>query len=290
MVFRLGSMTKPFTAAAIMLLADEGKLDVTDDITRFLPDYPTQGKTITIENLLTHTSGIKNDTDIPSFVDNVTADLSVQQLIDFFKDEPLGFDPGSRYAYSNSGYVLLGAIIERISGLSYASFMAQHIFEPLGMTHTAYEGHERGIAKRVEGYNRDRKAMPLSMTQPYAAGALVSTVDDLARWNAAIAAGKLLRPETWRQVFTPYTLKNGKTTSYAYGWLIGEVKGRQTVEHGGAIPGFSSYLIRLPQEKIFVSVLTNNDRFNILSLLAAKFKGNDPGVLAARLAAKTLER
>lgn len=288
MVFRLGSLTKQFTAVAIMLLADEGKLAVTDDITRFLPDYPTHGRRITIEHLLTHTSGIRNDTDMPEFVDKMRTDMSVQQLIDFFKNEPLDFEPGTRYSYSNSGYVLLGAIIERVAGQRYASFMAERIFEPLGMRHTAYEGHERTGAKRVTGYNRDRQAPVLSMTQPFAAGALVSTVDDLARWEVAVSSGKLLKPHTWRRVFAPYVLSNGKVTNYAYGWMIGEVKGHPTSEHGGAIPGFSSYVIRLPKERIFVAVLTNDDRFNVLSIIAAKFKGNDPASLAAKLVAVAL--
>jgi D-alanyl-D-alanine carboxypeptidase len=289
MRFRLASITKQFTAAAIMLLADEGKLSVTDDIAKFLPDYPTHGMKITIENLLTHTSGIKNDTDIHGFAENMSADMSVQQVIDFFKNEPLDFDPGTRFSYSNSGYILLGAIIEQISGQSYASFMAQRIFEPLGMTQTAYEGYERGGITRVQGYSGNRKAPLISMTQPYAAGGLVSTVDDLARWDAAISSGQLLKAETWRKVFTPYALTSGKATHYAYGWMIGDFKGHQTAAHGGAIAGFSSCAIRLPKEKIFVAVLTNNDRSDFLSRLAAKFTGNEPCALAAKLAAVVLD-
>lgn len=289
MVLRLGSLTKQFTAAAIMLLADEGKLAVIDEITIFLPDYPTQGKRITIEHLLTHTSGIKNYTDMLTFREIVETEMTVQQMIDFFKNEPIGFEPGTRFAYSNSGYVLLGAIIENISGMSYASFMAQRIFEPLGMKQTAYEGHERNGNKRVAGYSGDKKAAPISMTQPYAAGALVSTVDDLALWDAAISSGKLLKAETWKQIFTPYKLENGRMMPYAYGLIVGRYKGRVTNEHGGGIPGFTSHAMRLPEDNVYVAVLMNNDGGEKwYNQVAFQFSGRNPRALAEKAVAIAL--
>ncbi|WP_267873649.1 serine hydrolase [Massilia sp. Se16.2.3] len=190
-VMRLGSITKQFTATAILLLAEEGKLSLEDDITRFFPDYPTHGKKITVEHLLTHTSGIQSYTGKPGYVAGMTQDMSVAAMIDGFKNDPLNFEPGADYRYNNSGYFLLGAIIEKVSGQPYATFLEQRIFTPLGMKDTAYEGHERGKAARAVGHTPADKgfapAAPLSMTQPYAAGALVSTVDDLARWDAASA-------------------------------------------------------------------------------------------------------
>ncbi len=263
MTFRLGSVTKQFTAVAIMMLADQGKLAVSDDIRKYLPDYPTHGKIITVEHLLTHTSGIVGYTSLPGFQKVMKDDTSIAKMIDFFKDVPLQFESGTRFEYSNSGYFLLGAIIEKISSQTYAEFLAKSIFEPLGMRHTAYEGYERNKTKRVEGYSPSKdgyvKAEAISMGWPYAAGALVSNVDDLALWDAAISAGKLLKPATWKQTFTPYKLSDGKSTGYAYGWFVRKIQGRDSIEHGGGIPGFVTHVIRIPEGKIYVAMLMNQD-------------------------------
>ena len=263
MALRLGSITKQFTAAGILMLAEEGKLSVDDDITKYLPDYPTQGKKITIEHLLTHTSGIVSYTSQPGFRARMTQDLSVAQMIDSFKNEPLEFEPGSRYRYNNSGYFLLGAIIEKISGQPYAKFVEQRIFVPLGMTHTAYEGFERSKGPAAAGHTAAEHgyAPPIrvSMSQPYAAGALVSTVDDLARWDAAIGSGKLLKPASWNKAFTSYRLSDDKETNYGYGWEVTQLQGVPAIGHGGGIPGFSTYAMRVPEQKLYVAVLTNSD-------------------------------
>ncbi len=259
---RLGSITKQFTAVAIMMLADEGKLSVSDPITKFLPDYPTQGKVITVEHLLTHTSGIVSYTGKPDFRSRTTLDVTVPQMIDYFKNDPIEFTPGTKHVYNNSGYFLLGAIIEKVSGQPYAKFVEQRIFVPLGMTHTAYEGHERATILRAAGHVRGPSGFvpspPLSMTQPYAAGSLVSTVDDLAKWDAAISAGKLLKPASWKQAFTAYTLADGKSTDYGYGWGVGKLRGSHAISHGGSINGFSTYATRLPKEKVYVALLSNS--------------------------------
>lgn len=251
MVLRLGSISKQYTAVGIMILVDQGKLTIYDEITKYLPDYPTQGKKITIENLLTHTSGIKGYTSMPAFRSIMHTDMTVAARIDFFKNEPFEFEPGTHYTYRNSGYFLLGAIIEKVSGKPYADFVAQQIFEPLGMKDTAYEWRERNGHKRIEGYTRGnenhiKKAAAISMTQPYSAGALVSTVDDLARWDAAITAGKPLKPATWTKMFTLYRLPNGDSTGYGYGWQIRTMQNHLAIEHDGGIPGFASGAMRLP--------------------------------------------
>ncbi|QYG00395.1 MULTISPECIES: serine hydrolase [Massilia] len=262
-VLRLGSITKQFTAVAILMLAEEGKLALNDPITRFFPDYPTGGKVITVEHLLTHTSGIVSYTGKSGYVSTMAKDFTVAQMIDGFRNDPLEFEPGTQFRYNNSGYFLLGAIIERVSGTSYASFLEQRIFTPLGMKDTAYEGVERSNAPRAIGYSAQEKgfapAQPLSMSQPYAAGALVSTVDDLAKWDAAIASGKLLKPASWKMAFTPYQLTPEKSTGYGYGWGVGTLQGTPVIEHGGGINGFSTYALRLPEKKIFVAVLGNAD-------------------------------
>lgn len=263
MQLRLGSITKQFTSTAILLLVDEGKIKPDDDITRFLPDYPTKGKRITVENLLNHTSGIVSFTGKPGYLEHMAEDMTAAAIIDTYKNDPLEFEPGTRYKYNNSGYQLLGVIIEKVSGQSYADFLAQRIFKPLGMNDTAYEGKEHGKAIRAVGHSRSDKgfgpAAPISMTQPFAAGALVSTVDDLARWDVAVSSGKLLKPATWQKAFAKTTLADGTLADYGYGWVNGQVRGVPTIEHGGAINGFNAFAIRVPAEHVYVVVLRNTD-------------------------------
>ncbi|MBX7218953.1 MAG: serine hydrolase [Blastocatellia bacterium] len=262
MVFRLGSVTKQFTAAGILLLEEEGKLSISDEITKYLPDYPTQGKKITIEHLLTHTSGIKNYTNLPKWLPLWGKDLSLTELIDLFKNEPLDFEPGTKWNYSNSGYILLGAIIEKASGQKYDTFVETRIFKPLGMTHSFYGHNHRIIPNHVAGYDKTAagysNAAYLSMTHPHAAGALVSSVDDLALWDAALNGGKLLKPESLKKMFTPFKLADGKLTNYALGWGVGaQVQQHSIQEHGGGINGFATDVLRMPQDHVYVVVLTN---------------------------------
>ena len=261
---RLGSVTKQFTSTAILMLADEGKLSLSDPIVKFLPDYPAHGKKITIEHLLTHTSGAPSYTNSLTFTLLSGREKSVTEVIDSFKDEPLEFEPGTRYAYSNSGYFLLGAIIEKVSRQPYPQFLQQRIFAPLGMTQTGYESPDTVRATPVIGHAGKLwggfgAASSISMSQVYAAGALVSTVDDMAKWDAAVSSGKLLKAATWKQAFTPYTLADGKSTTYGYGWQMAKVRGAHEIGHGGDINGYSAYTLRLPEKKVYVALLTNAD-------------------------------
>ncbi|RZA32293.1 MAG: serine hydrolase [Lysobacteraceae bacterium] len=273
MVLRIGSMTKQFTATAILLLADEGKLSVEDEITRYLPDYPTQGKKITIEHLLTHTSGIVSYTGKPGFAQRAPQDITVAAQIDSFKNDPLQFEPGSTWRYNNSGYYLLGAIIEKVSGQPYHQFVEQRIFVPLGMDHTAYEGYERGKWPSAAGHSPAEKgfgaARPLGKNQSYAAGELVSTVDDLAKWDAAIGK-KLLKPATWQRAFTSYRLSDGKDSNYGYGWELTLIQGEPTVGHSGSTRGYRSYGLRVPGKGIYVAVLTNGDAGTVVPDVVAR--------------------
>ncbi|WP_181373092.1 serine hydrolase [Massilia glaciei] len=268
-VLRIGSLTKQFTAAAILLLAEQGRLSLDDDFRKFLPHYRDPGGTITLEHLLTHTSGIPSYTDLPGYIDGMARDMTVAQMIASFQDAPRLFEPGTRFAYSNSGYFLLGAVIEKVSGRSYADFVAQNIFAPLDMRCSAYEGHARHKVAQARGYRavagKFGPHAPLSMTQPYAAGSLVSCVDDLARWDAAITAGRLLKPASWARAFTPHKPGGGAPDGHGhghghgYGWAMGALKGSPTIGHGGGINGFSSYAMRLPQEQVYVAVLLNSE-------------------------------
>jgi len=281
MVFEIGSVTKQFTAASILMLAERGLLSVDDEITKHLPDYPTHGQKITIDHLLTHTSGIPSYTGMPEWIGKVREDLKVEQLIAMFKDKPLEFAPGERWAYNNSAYVLLGAVIEKVSGKTYEDFVEQEIFKPLGMTRSSYGRNTEVVPGRVEGYDEGKdgytRARYLSMTQPYAAGSLLSTVDDLARWSDALWAGKVIKPESLKRMLTPAKLSSGRSTRYAYGLGVGEYAGKTLVEHGGGIFGFVSDTLRVPDEGIFVAILSNNADSN-----------PQPEALAFRIAAKAL--
>ncbi len=226
------------------MLAEQGKLALSDPLTKFLPDYPVQGRTVTVEHLLTHTSGIKSYTELKEFQPLRRKDMPVAELIAVFKDKPFDFEPGERWAYNNSGYILLGAIIEKVAGTSYEAFMQKNVFDPLGLKHTCYGSATRIIPQRIPGYgpgpnNGFANADYLSMTLPYAAGSLLSTVDDLAAWNEALLAGRLIKPETLAKAWTNYKLKDGSSTGYGYGWMIGTFEGRRLITHGGGINGFS---------------------------------------------------
>jgi len=264
-VFRIGSVTKQFTAAAILKLAEQGKLDLQDEITKFIPDYPTQGKKITVEHLLNHTSGIKSYTSMEEWTPMVhRKDFTPTELVDFFKNQPMDFDPGTQYRYNNSGYILLGVIIEKVSGKSYGAFIDEEFFKPLGMRHSYY-GHVKPLIKnRANGYTEGEpsgfaNADYLSMTQPYAAGSIMSTVEDLVTWTQAVHGGKVLKPESLKKAFTPNILPDGTNTYYGYGWQTGNLMGSQTIEHGGGIHGFLSMLLYVKQEDVCVAILTNCD-------------------------------
>jgi CubicO group peptidase (beta-lactamase class C family) len=277
MVFRLGSITKQFTAVSILILAQEGRLGLQDEITKFLPDYPTQGRKITIEHLLTHTSGIQSYTDMAEWLPLWRKDFSMKELVDLFKDKPMQFEPGRSWAYNNSGFVLLGAIIEKVSGLTYEAFLDERIFKPLGLKSSCYGSTERIIPRRIPGYQEGKggfvNAPYLSMTQPYAAGSLLSTVDDLAVWSDAVFAGKLVKKEWLDKAFTPYKLAGGESSGYGFGWFVADFAGHRSIEHGGGINGFSTYEMTLPEDRIFIAILTNS-----------AIEGRDPEPRAVQIA------
>jgi CubicO group peptidase (beta-lactamase class C family) len=263
MVFELGSVTKQFTAAAILLLQERGQLEVEDDITKYLPDWPTHGQTITLENLLTHTSGIPSYTGLPEWFPHMREDLKPADVAALFKDKPLEFNPGEKWAYDNSGFFLLGMIIEKVSGKSYEDFVEAEIFHKLGMTHSRYGHPEEIIPRRATGYSKDEKSFEnasfISMTQPYAAGSLMSTVDDLAIWDRALAGETLLKRASLDRMFTAAHLKSGLSTHYGYGMGVSDFQGKRLLQHGGDINGFTTVVTFVPEEKLFVAILSNNE-------------------------------
>lgn len=281
-VFRIGSMTKQFTAVAILMLMEQGKLALDDPMTKLLPDFPVGKRTVTIRHLLTHTSGLASYTDIPEWPPLQRKDMTVGELIGLTKDKPFEFEPGERWAYCNSGYVLLGAIIEKAAGTTYEEFLKKSIFEPLGLKDTYYDSTTRIIPRRIPGYgpgssNGFANADYLSMTQPYAAGSLLSTVDDLAAWNEALLAGKLVKRESLEMAWSNHKLKGGSATGYGFGWGVGALDGKRMVSHTGGIHGFASIGILFPEEKLQVIMLTN-------STLPAR----SPGTFASQIAGAAL--
>jgi D-alanyl-D-alanine carboxypeptidase len=228
--------------------------------------------------LLTHTSGIKPYTSLPEWLSMWRKDVPLHELIAVFKDKPMDFAPGERYAYNNSAYVLLGAIIEKASGQSYADFVEKNIFAPLGMTHSFYDNTARVFPRRVNGYSKPKdewlNAAYLSMTQPHAAGSLASSVDDLALWDAALYTDKLVKQETLKRAWTSAKLNSGRPTGYGFGWSVNSYEGHPTIEHGGGINGFSTHAVRMPDERVYVAVLTNKDT-----------GGPGPGRITFRIAA-----
>ncbi len=263
MIFRIGSITKQFTAVSILMLMEQGKLSLSDEITKFLPDYPTQGYKITIEHLLTHTSGIKSYTGLPEWRPLMRKDLKMTELIALFKDKPMEFAPGAGWNYNNSAYVLLGAIIEKITGQSYGDFVEKNIFAPLGMKQSFYDNTARVIPRRAAGYSRGQggfvNAEYLSMSHPHAAGSLMSTVDDLAKWDAALYTEKLVKQDSLKKAWTPFVLNDGKATKYGYGWGVTTLEGERMLTHSGGINGFTCDGVRLPDSKVYVVILTNRD-------------------------------
>ena len=286
MVFNIASITKQFTAVAILQLMELGKLSLQDEITKYLPDYPVNGQKITIENLLTHTAGIPGPA--PEAIAKLQArrDLvSLREIIDTFKNRPLDFVPGTKWSYSNNGYMLLGVVIEKLSGGSYSDYLEKNIFKPAGMTQTHFGDDYVVIKNRAASYvysrteSRFLNARNDKVELAYSAGAIQSTAEDLFKWNEALNSHKLIKKETLEKAQTEYKLPNGKGTNYGYGWFIGNIQGSPIVEHGGNMGGFMSHSIYLPQEDVFVVVLYN---FRTASHL--------PEFLAGDLAALTINK
>lgn len=263
MVFNLASVTKQFTAVAILQLIEQGKISLTDSLQKFIPDFPFKGYTITIENLLTHTSGIRDYMQLDyANLYMERWDFKPKQLIDSFKNYALEFEPGTKFSYSNSGYYLLGYIIQKVSGLSYQIYIQNNLLKPLGLDHTYFDSSGIIIPNRVNGYRKDdgvfKNADYWSPTIEYAAGGLISNVDDLFKWHKGLYSYQILKKETLQKAFAPYQLKNGVSTGYGYGWFLKISNGINSVEHEGGMPGFRSNVIYFPSDDIFIATLYNS--------------------------------
>src|SRR3954452_196079 len=267
--FRLGSITKQFTAASILLLEERGKLRLDDPIKKYLPDAPAGWDAITIFNLLTHTSGIPNFTGLPEDKTLQLVNTPVAKTIAAVRDKPLDFAPGEKMSYSNSGYLVLGYVIERITGGSYEKFVTDNIFTPLGMKDSGYDSNTAIIARRAAGYTPSPtgpvNAGFVHMSIPHAAGALYSTTEDLLRWEQGLFGGKLLSTTSLAKLTTPFK------SDYALGVMVQTAGGRKVVQHAGGIEGFNTFLAYYPDDKLTVAVLAN-------------INGEAPTHIAAKLA------
>ncbi|HET6977227.1 MAG TPA: serine hydrolase [Pyrinomonadaceae bacterium] len=282
--FRLGSITKQFTATLTLQLVEQGKIKLDAKISDYLPDYRKDiGQKVTIHHLLTHTSGIPSYTSQPGFFENVSRNpYKVDEFVKKYASGDLEFEPGSKYSYNNSGYFLLGAIIEHVTGKPYEQVLTENIFTPLGMKNTGYDHHNTILAKRATGYSKTpdgyTNSLYLDMSIPYAAGSMYSTVEDLYLWDQALYADKILSAQSKALMYKPFL------DNYAYGWVIRNASFKQNdkevpiITHGGGINGFTTIIVRLPQEKNLIVLLDNTGTgyLDRLSDSIAKLVYNQP--------------
>ena len=274
--FRLGSLTKQFTAAAILLLEEQGKLKTTELLKKYMTDAPSAWNEITIFHLLNHTSGIPNYTKFPDFTAFTTSTKTPEQQIAYFRDQPLKFKPGSDFEYNNSAYVLLGYLIEKLSGQSYQDFIVKKIFKPLEMNDSGYDSHSEILLQRASGYeitpNGLRNTDFLDMSIPYAAGSLYSTTQDLLRWQEKLFGGKVISSQSLNKMIQPF--KN----TYGFGVSIQSLDGHEAITHGGGINGFNTFMIYFPEDKLTIIILAN--------LIALGFVPQSIGLNIAKLVYK----
>ncbi len=255
--FRLGSLTKQFTATLVMQLVERKQIDLGAPVTRYLPDYPANpGNRVTIHHLLNHTSGIVGYTEIPAWSATVRNPYTPAAFLEHFSKLDLLFEPGTRFSYNNSGYFLLGVILEKVTGQSYETLLRERIFAPAGMNDSGYDSTLQLLSKRAAGYDKrfDESyvnAAYLDMTQPYAAGSLYSTVEDLYRWEQALLTEKILSAQSKERIFTP------GLSDYGYGWTITRKNGVSTIAHNGGINGFNTRMMRHPDLKRVIVILNN---------------------------------
>lgn len=260
-VFQIQSVTKTFTASAIMMLVEEGKVSVDDKLTKYFDGLPETWNGITVRHLLTHTSGIKDFINEPTV--DLRKDLKPEDVIESLRKLPLNFPPGEKYAYSNTGYHLLGMIIRKVTGKYWDEFLRERIFEPLGMSDTRVISWSEIITNRASGYGWDNGQLRNgSFIAPtilgYAGGGLRSTVLDLAKWDAALTTEKLLKRSTLELMWTPAKHNDGKDSTYGFGWGITREHGHRLVSHTGShSTGFKSALARFVDDRLTVIVFTN---------------------------------
>lgn len=261
-LFRIGSITKQFTAVAILKLVEEGKIDLKAPIQTYLPTFPQKRKMISVEHLLTHTSGLVDITEAPNFLNNLAKrNISPKKLVDYFKEEPLVFNPGDAFMYCNSGYHLLGLIIESVSNQTYGSYLEENLFQPASLKFTMEDNNRTIIPTRIKGYDLlDENIVNtdyIDMIIPYSAGNLLSNTQDINQWYKSLFDGKIISKGTLNKAHENFILNNGRPAPYGYGWFITQFQGEKVIQHSGSVNGFSSNMIYLPSQQLLTVVLTN---------------------------------
>jgi len=283
-VFRIGSITKQFSAAIMLQLVAEGKVSLDDKLSKYLPDFPKPGADATIAQLLNHTAGVQSYTEIPGWMDeaHTAKAYTTEEMIAQFKDLPSPSRPGEKWAYNNSGYVLVGAVIEKVTGKPWYVNVEERIAKPLGLTTIQYGTVETRTPHMARGYtDKDGKIVPsqiINMSVPHAAGALIGSVEDLAKWNAALRHGKVIPAGLYAKMNSPTTLPDGSTEKYGFGMSMREVRSRPALGHSGGIFGFSTDSLYLPKEDVFVAVFANSDS-----------PATAPGMVVQQLAALAID-
>lgn len=262
-IFEIGAISKQFTAVAILKLVELGALSLDDDVRACIPELDTHGERITIEEILTHTSGLPNLRDRPDFDELLMRDHTPRELLELTWNEPLLFAPGTGFYYSDTGYNLLGLIIERVTGIPYGEYVELELLQPLGMRYTFYAEPSRRPYRTAKGYTVEAgqvvPARAISLTVPYAAGALASSAEDLLRWDQALRAGEVVSPDLLEAAWSPRVLPDGTPAGYGFGWKLCHLDRQRTIEHGGILPGFTAAALRLPDDDLNVIVLLNTD-------------------------------
>jgi D-alanyl-D-alanine carboxypeptidase len=259
-VYQIASISKQFTAAALLQLVERGRVHLDDDLNRYFPDYITHGRHVTIHNLLTHTHGFR-EYNRPETVKDFGGPLTHDGFLALMKDQPFEFPVGERFQYRNTGYYLAAMIIEQISGKSYGDYLRESIFKPLEMTSTCDCGNKPLIKHRAQGYALEgttlvNKAL-LDMTWPFGVGSLCSNVSDLLKWEHALYEGKVISGELYSRMIQPATLNDGSKTKYGYGLEILDVAGHRIFSHGGSTLGYTSYMAYYPDDRLTIIILTN---------------------------------
>jgi CubicO group peptidase (beta-lactamase class C family) len=260
--FSIGSITKQFTAAAILLLEEQGKLKTSDYISKYLPDFDKEKYPIKIEHLLSHTSGIASDNSKKEIREGLRRNITPLEIMTILKDIPLLFDPGTKYDYSNGGYILLGIIIERISEISYEEFLNQNIFKPTKMNNSLTGSYQNIVKKRASGYDDDGSAKTINATyhaSSFSAGAIISTPTDLNKWAVALFSEKIINRKSLSKMLQNYKLESGEKINNGFGWELNSIQSSISYEHTGFEPGYKSSSIYLPKEQIYVIVMQNTE-------------------------------
>lgn len=263
-IFRVGSVTKQVTAALVMREVERGRVDLDAPVTRYVPDAPVQGRRVLVRQLLNHTSGMPSYTALGERWSRQLGGPFVRDsFVALVREAPWEFEPGEQWRYSNSGYWVLGLLLERVTGVPYATLVQRELAGPLGLPSLGWCDTARAVPPATRGYARRAGALvpvpPVELTHPFAAGALCATAGDLVRWADALAGGRVVQPASYARMTTPDTLANGSAQRYGFGLMTGNLRGHRVVTHNGAITGYAADVLRLPDDSLTVAVLVNTD-------------------------------